>query len=125
MRIAGTILSDRYNRTMPVHSQTSEPESTYAWLRLWASLALMTISGVGMYVSSVALPLIQAEFDLSRSNASLPYTVTLIGFGLGSILMGRIADRFGVMMSTLLGAVGLGLGFVIAGLAHSFWLFIL
>jgi MFS family permease len=124
MRIADAILSDRYNRTMTVHARSSEPESTYAWLRLCASLALMTISGVGMYVSSVALPLIQAEFGLSRSDASLPYTVAMVGFGTGSILMGRISDRFGVMGATLLGGLCLGIGFIIAGLSQSYGLFL-
>lgn len=102
----------------------SEPESTYAWLRLTASLALMTISGVGMYVSSVALPAIQAEFGVDRSSASLPYTATMVGFGLGSILMGRLADRFGVMVPTLVGGACLGAGFVLAGMAGSLWSFI-
>ena len=44
----------------------SVPESPYAWLRLAASLALMTISGVGMYGVAVALPAVQAEFGVSR-----------------------------------------------------------
>src|SRR4051794_31910037 len=85
----------------------------------------MTISGVGMYVSSVALPTIQADFGITRSQASLPYTVTLLGFGLGSILMGRLADRFGVMVPTILGGICLGLGFVAAGLSESFGLLLL
>ena len=38
----------------------SVAESPYAWLRLAASLALMTISGVGMYAVAVALPALQA-----------------------------------------------------------------
>ncbi len=105
-------------------STTSKPESTYAWLRLAASLGLMTISGVGMYVSSVALPAIQTEFGVDRSHASLPYTVTMVGFGLGSILMGRLADRFGVMVPTLVGGACLGAGFVFAGMAGSLWSFI-
>jgi hypothetical protein len=56
-------------------------ESRYAWLRLGASLALMALGGVGMYAAAVALPAIQAEFGVTRSQASLPYTVTMIGFG--------------------------------------------
>jgi MFS family permease len=103
----------------------SEPESTYAWLRLAASLALMTISGVGMYAAAVALPAIQAEFGVSRSDASLPYTVTMIGFGLGGILMGHLADRFGVMVPVLAGAVCLGLGFFGAGASSGLWQFTL
>ncbi len=102
---------------------SSEPESAYAWLRLCTSLAIMTISGVGMYAAAVALPVIQAEFGVSRSDASFPYTVTMIGFGLGGILMGRLADRFGVMVPVLIGAVSLGVGFVAAANAGSIWTF--
>jgi len=106
-------------------ANASIPESPYAWLRLAASLAVMTLSGVGMYAVAVALPAIQAEFGIDRSDASLPYTATMIGFGLGGILMGRLSDRFGVMVPVLIGAAGLGLGFVAAGNAASLWQFVL
>jgi MFS family permease len=98
-------------------ASTQELETPYAWARLAASLGLMTLGGVGMYAAAVALPAIQAEFAATRSEASLPYTVTMIGFGFGGILMGRLADRFGVMVPVLIGIVALGLGFVAAGLA--------
>ena len=98
-------------------------ESPYAWWRLMASLALMTIGGVGMYGAAVVLPAVQSEFAVARSDASFPYTATLIGFGLGGILMGRVTDRFGVMAAVLLGSAGLGLGFVTAGSAGSLWAF--
>jgi MFS family permease len=97
----------------------SEPESTYAWLRLSAALALMTIGGAGMYGISVALPLIQAEFGVTRGDASLAYTLTMLGFGIGGIVMGRIADRFGVVVPVVIGALGLGGGFVLAGNAST------
>jgi len=96
-----------------------EPESLYACLRLCASLALMTIGGVGMYAMAVALPLVQADFQVARGDASFPYTLTMVGFGLGGILMGKLADRFGVMVPVLIGAVCLGLGFVAAAHASS------
>jgi MFS family permease len=98
-------------------------ESPYAWARLAASLALMTVGGVGMYVMSVALPLIQAEFGATRSEASLPYTLTMVGFGVGGILMGRLADRCGVMIPALIGAASLALGFVASAAAQSLWQF--
>jgi len=96
-----------------------QQESTYAWMRLTASLALMTIGGSGMYAVAVALPPIQAEFAVARSDASLPYALTMIGFGLGGILMGKLADRFGVMVPVLIGAVCLGLGFIAAGASQT------
>jgi MFS family permease len=100
-------------------------ESAYAWLRLGVSLLLMTIGGAGMYSVTVVLPQVQTEFGVARAGASLPYTLTMIGFGVGGILMGRLADRFGVMWPVLIGAVGLGLGFVVAGSAQSVVTFML
>ncbi len=104
---------------------TVEPDSRYAALRLSITLALMTISGSGMYVVAVVLPAVQAEFGVPRADASIPYTLMMIGFGIGGMLMGRLADRFGVMVPLLIGAVCLGLGFVAAGNATSLWQFAL
>ena len=100
-------------------------ESPYAWARLSASLALMTISGVGMYAAAVVLPAIQADFGAARAHAALPYAATMIGFGLGGILMGRLSDRFGVMVPVLIGGVCLGLGFIAAGTAGRLWQIVL
>jgi MFS family permease len=92
-------------------------DSPYAWWRLAATLALMTLGSSAMYVVAVVLPPVQAEFGVARSEASLPYTLLMIGFGVGGVLMGRLADRHGVMVPVLIGAGGLGLGFVGAALA--------
>jgi MFS family permease len=91
-----------------------QPDSRQAWWRLAATLALMTIGSAGMYVVSVVLPVVQAEFGVSRAQASLPYTLMMIGFGFGCVLGGRLADRFGIVPVLLLGAASLGLGFIAA-----------
>jgi MFS family permease len=96
-------------------------DSRYAWTRLAATLALMTIGSSAMYVVAVVLPAVQAEFGVARADASLPYTLMMVGFGLGGMLMGRLADRFGVMVPLVVGALGLGSGFVAAGLSGSIW----
>ncbi|MEO6409816.1 MAG: MFS transporter [Burkholderiaceae bacterium] len=83
----------------------------------------MTIGGSGMYSVTVVLPQIQAEFGIDRADASLPYTLTMVGFGLGGVAMGKLADRFGVMWPVLVGSIGLALGFVAAGHAQSLWQF--
>jgi len=98
-------------------------DSRYALLRLAAALALMTIGSSGMYVVAVVLPAVQQEFGVARADASLPYTLMMVGFGVGGILMGRLADRYGVVVPVLIGAVGLGSGFVAAGFAGSVWTF--
>ena len=93
------------------------PDSRYAWTRLGVTLALMTIGSASMYIVSVVLPTVQADFGVSRAEASLPYTMMMVGFGIGGMLMGRLADRFGVMVPILVGATGLGLGFAAAALS--------
>jgi MFS family permease len=100
-------------------TERGEAESTYAWIRLSACLALMTIGATGMYVMAVALTPVQAEFGSDRGGASLPYTLTMLGFGIGGIIMGRLADRFGVAVPVRIGAFGLGAGFIAAGMSGS------
>ena len=98
-------------------------ESAYAWRRLVVSTLLSTIGGVGLWSAIVVLPAIQAEFGAARAGASLPYTATMVGFALGGIVMGRLADRFGIIVPTMLGAVVLAIGYIAAANAGSLWQF--
>jgi MFS family permease len=96
-------------------------DSTQAWLRLAVSLVLSTIGGVGMWSVVVALPPVQAEFGVARAAASLPYTLTMIGFGFAGILMGRLSDRFGIMVPVMAGTVTMALGYAAAASSVSLW----
>jgi MFS family permease len=100
------------------------PDSSYAWRRLIASLALSTIGGVGLWSSVVVLPTIQAEFGVDRAGASLPYTATMIAFACGGVMMGRLADRFGIILPLLISTVMLGAGHVAASLSQSYWQYV-
>ena len=95
----------------------AEVETTYAWLRLLASVCLSTIGGVGMWSVVVAMPALQAEFGVARSAVSLPYTLTMVCFGIGGVVMGRLADRFGAMPPVILATILLGIGYALAGTA--------
>jgi len=108
--------------TAPGPSAASEAalvESPYAWRRLVASLALSTIGGVGLWSVVVVLPAVQAEFGVARGSASLPYTATMLGFALGGILMGRLADRFGIVVPLVVASIALSLGYLLAARAPS------
>jgi MFS family permease len=94
-------------------------DELYPLLRLAANLLLTTIGACGMWTASVVLPAVQADFGVSRADASLPFTLLMIGFGIGSVLAGRLADRYGVMVPSLIGAVSLAAGFGLASLATS------
>jgi MFS family permease len=94
-------------------------DSRYAWWRLAAAVALSTIGGVGLWSIVVALPAVQAEFGTARSDASLPYTLTTLGFAVGGVIMGRLADRLGVMWVVIIGAVALAAGYLLAAQSSS------
>ncbi len=86
---------------------------------------LATLGGVGMWSVVVVLPAVQGEFAVDRGAASLPYTFTMIGFGLGGMVMGRLSDRFGVIVPVIVGTIALSLGMVVAGVAPSLSLYAL
>jgi MFS family permease len=111
--------------SLSAHAAKGGVESTYAWIRLTIALALGTVGSVGMWSFVVALPAVQAEFGVARGDASLPFTLTMIGFGGGGVLMGRLADRHGVVIPAIAGAVLVGTGYVLSGFATSIWQFAL
>ena len=100
-------------------------DSSYAARRLFITLILMTLGGSSMYVVSVVLPEVQRDFGVSRADASLPYTLMMLGFGAGGLAMGKLADKWGVHVALWIGAVGVGSGFVLAGMSPNIWLFAL
>jgi MFS family permease len=104
---------------------TGEAESAYAWVRLVASLVIGTIGSVGMWAVVVTLPTVQAEFAVARADASLPYTLTMVGFGLGTVVFGRLVDRLGIVVPVIASTVMLGLAFIISGAAPSLLAFAL
>jgi MFS family permease len=99
--------------------KTPVPDSGQAWLRLVATMLVSTIGGVGMWSVVVALPAVQSEFAVPRAQASLPFTLAMVGLAVGGVVMGRLLDVVGVLGPLILGAVALCIGYVAAGSAGS------
>src|SRR6187399_1227526 len=99
----------------------AETDSPYAWRRLACTLLVSTIGGVGMWSFIVALPTVQADFGITRAEASLPYTLLMLGFGAGGIFMGKLADRHGIVPPLLIAIASLGGGYVLSGFTTSIW----
>jgi len=102
---------------------TGEAESSYAWFRLLAAVLIGTVGSVGIWSVVVALPAVQAEFNVARADASLPYTLAMLGFGLGAVVIGRLVDRFGIVLPVIGASLMLGLAFIASGLAPNLLLF--
>ncbi len=96
-------------------------DSSYAWLRLAISVLLGVVGSVGMWAFVVILPTVQSEFGIDRASATLPYTLTMIGFAIGNVVVGRYVDRIGIMMPIIIAAIALGAGFLSAAMTTAIW----
>ena len=94
-------------------------ETSYSWFRLIVSIALSTLGCVGLWSLVVALPAVQAGFNVDRADASLPYALTMIGFMIGGIIVGGLADRFGILPPFAGGTILMSLGYVLSAFAPS------
>jgi MFS family permease len=93
-------------------------------VRLCLALVIASIGAVGMWTVVVVLPTVQVEFAATRGAVSLAFTMTMMGFGLGGVVMGRITDRFGIVAAMGLSIAFLGGSYVLAGLSVTLWQFI-
>jgi MFS family permease len=98
---------------------SSDVDSRYAWWRLAASVAISTLGGVGMWAIVVVLPAVQADFGVTRADVSFSYTATMLGFGIGSILIGRLIDARGALFTVTASTLILVSGFTAAAYAPS------
>lgn len=101
----------------------SEPDGPYAWARMTAALAMMTVGGFGMFSCVVALLPVATEFGLTRAEASLPYTLFTVGFGAGGVAYGWAATRYGTATIMFVAGIIYACGFFLAASAWAFWVY--
>ena len=97
----------------------------YPIVRLIASLTMMTVAISGMYAAVMVLEPVTEEFDIGRGAGALPYTLFMVGFGISNIVMGRAADRYGIMVIAVLGSLCLPLGLYVASESQTLFSFCL
>jgi MFS family permease len=98
-------------------------DSQYSWFRLFLSVLISTIGSAGMWIVVVVIPEVQSEFGIDRSDASLPFTATMIGFAVGNLIIGKLVDRFGIVLPMMGAALLLGAGFALGSLSTNIWMF--
>jgi MFS family permease len=98
-------------------------ESAASWMRLAVCALISAVGSVGMWSVVVVLPTVQDEFAVARADASLPFTLAMLGFGFGNVAMGRLADRFGITVPVICGALSLCAGYLGAAWSPGLWMF--
>ena len=101
------------------------PEIEYDGLRSWIRLILLFIVGVvgivGMWSVVVVMPALETEFAIDRGKASLLYATTMVGFGLGNFLIGKVVDKFGLKFPIIVGVILLSSSYLVAMISNEFW----
>ena len=106
------VLQDKYS-----------PDSIYSFVRLIITLFIAIIGNAGMWAIVVIMPDIGNEFQVSRATLSFPYILTMVGFALGNVFLGRFVDRVGITQAIIFASFLNFIGFAGAALFDSFFIF--
>ena len=98
-----------------------EYDSLNSWVRLILLFTIGVIGTVGMWSVVVVMPAIENEFNIDRGQASLLYAATMVGFGLGNFLIGKIIDKFGLKLPIIFAIIILVSSYLIAMISTEFW----
>ena len=97
-------------------------DSPYSWFRLGVTLIIAIFANTGMWAVITIMPALETDFDTVRSVTSLPFTLNMIGFALGNLIIGRIIDRIGVTLSVIAAAMASSTAYLLSGYVNDFYL---
>ena len=97
-------------------------DTSYSWFRLLVTLVIAIFANTGMWAVITIMPALEAEFATSRATTSLPFTMNMIGFALGNLVIGRIIDRIGVTLSVMAAAILSASAFLLSTLTGDIYL---
>src|SRR5919106_573262 len=88
-------------------------------LLLCAAVVIMT--SIGMNSFSLFLRPIEADFGWSRTMVTVPYMFGMLGWGVGGVLFGKMADDFGARPVILGGILLMAAGFFGMSFSQNLW----
>jgi MFS family permease len=98
--------------TRPLDTRSIETRDS--WVVASISLLLLGMSFGGPWITAVGLKEIAAETGGARSVPSLAVSLALFGGAVGGLLMGRIANSYGIRWTVILGSVMIAVGLIIS-----------
>jgi MFS family permease len=82
---------------------------------------VLILTSAGFTAFSLFLPFIEAEFNWSRAMVTIPLTVSMIAWGIGSPIFGKLADDYGTRPVLLGGIVMMATGFLGMAFSDNLW----
>src|SRR6266567_1653582 len=93
------------------------PEQNYEGINRWwrvVGALLMNLSLGSLYAWSIFVAPLEKEFGWNRAQTSVVFTVAVFVFAMSFVIAGRLQDKLGPFRISLIGAVFLSLGLVLA-----------
>lgn len=94
-------------------------DSHYSWFRLLITFLIGTSLNIGMWAIVIVLPDIQKEFNFNRGEVSVLFSFTMVGFALGNFILGKLVDKYGIILTLLFASLSVVLGFFISAFSYS------
>jgi len=88
------------------------------WWRVVGAL-LMNLSLGSLYAWSIFVAPLEKEFGWSRADTSWIFTIAVFVFGMSFVIAGRLQDKLGPFKISVIGSIGLSLGFILASFTNS------
>ncbi len=123
-------IEPRSDEPRPLESAAARPgeprsiESRASWVVASVSLLLLGMSFGGPWITAVGLKEIAADTGGARSVPSLAVSLALFGGAVGGMLMGRIANSYGIRWTVIFGAVMIAIGLFISSLGTPWQLYL-
>ena len=93
------------------------------WWRIVGAL-LMNLSLGSLYAWSIFIAPLEKEFGWNRAQTSWIFTIAVFVFGVSFVIAGRLQDKLGPFKISVVGSIGLSLGFILASFTNSLnWIF--
>jgi MFS family permease len=89
-------------------------ETRASWVVASVSLILLGFSFGGPWITAVGLKAIASDTGGARQVPALAVSLAFFGTGFGGILMGRIANRYGIRWPVITGATMIAVGLVLS-----------
>ena len=96
-------------------------DSIHSWLRACQLFLLGVIGTVGMWSVVVFIPEIENEFKVDRGTSSFLYAATMFGFGLGTVIIGKIYDKHGIKKPIIIASLSLIISYYFYSKSIYFW----
>ena len=101
-------------------SASSVHDRSYSWFRLIVTLIIAIFANAGMWSVITIMPALETDFETTRSVTSLPFTLNMIGFAVGNLVIGRVIDRFGVIISVITATMASAIAYYFASQTQNF-----